>query len=122
MKLSRTPLKLLAATAIAFTALTGCSSNEAKQPTTSAEKVADSVVVKALDNKYEPRKVEIKTGQTVTWEFAGNVKHDVIDPNGLFRSPLMKEGTFSHKFTKAGTYTYKCSLHPEMIGTIVVTD
>jgi len=30
-------------------------------------------------------------------------------------------GTYSHKFTTAGTYLYHCSLHPNMQGTVIVS-
>jgi plastocyanin len=33
----------------------------------------------------------------------------------------MAEGTFSHRFTKPGSYDYLCTLHPNMAGTIEVT-
>jgi plastocyanin len=28
-------------------------------------------------------------------------------------------GSFPFKFTTAGTFTYKCTIHPGMVGTIV---
>ncbi|HTZ41834.1 MAG TPA: plastocyanin/azurin family copper-binding protein [Candidatus Omnitrophota bacterium] len=29
-------------------------------------------------------------------------------------------GTYSHTFAAAGTYSYHCSIHPSMKGTIIV--
>ena len=34
---------------------------------------------------------------------------------------LSKDQTFSATFASAGTFTYKCSIHPSMTGTITVS-
>ncbi|MCW3127521.1 MAG: Copper binding protein plastocyanin/azurin family, partial [Bacteroidetes bacterium] len=40
---------------------------------------------------------------------------------GSFASPTMGGGaTYSHQFTTAGTYTYSCTFHPGMNGTVIV--
>ncbi|EIT90761.1 hypothetical protein MA3A0122R_5078 [Mycobacteroides abscessus 3A-0122-R] len=45
----------------------------------------------------------------------------MVAEDGAFRSPGMDaQGTFSHQFTKAGTYTYVCGIHPFMKATVVV--
>lgn len=44
----------------------------------------------------------------------------MVAEDGAFRSPGMDaQGTFSHQFTKAGTYTY-VRIHPFMKATVVV--
>ncbi|SHX65321.1 amicyanin-alpha [Mycobacteroides abscessus subsp. abscessus] len=49
------------------------------------------------------------------------IPHNVVAEDGAFRSPGMDaRGTFSHQFTKAGTYTYVCGIHPFMKATVVV--
>ncbi|MGO9179297.1 MAG: plastocyanin/azurin family copper-binding protein [Candidatus Limnocylindrales bacterium] len=42
--------------------------------------------------------------------------------NGSFDSAALSTGSsHSHVFTKAGTYAYRCAIHPFMTGTVVVT-
>lgn len=47
--------------------------------------------------------------------------HTVVSDTGLFRSgALDTKESFSFKFDKPGTYHFTCSIHPAMVGTIVV--
>ncbi|TMG10734.1 MAG: hypothetical protein E6I01_14275 [Chloroflexi bacterium] len=55
------------------------------------------------------------------WEDTGN-PHSVTAENGSFDSCLQKAGyTFVVSFATPGTYAYKCSIHPDMKGTVNVT-
>jgi plastocyanin len=52
-----------------------------------------------------------------------SVAHQIASDNGAFTtSGLLGSGaTYSVTFTAAGTYTYHCNIHPNMVGTIVVS-
>jgi len=40
-----------------------------------------------------------------------------------FDSGILGQGeSFSWTFNNAGTYSYSCSIHPTMIGTVIVTE
>ena len=68
-----------------------------------------------------PSKTTIHVGDTVTWKNSSNVMHDVTANDGSFDLGYFDDGeTVSHKFTKAGSYPYYCSLHSGMTGRIVV--
>lgn len=70
---------------------------------------------------YIPSTLTIKVGQTVTWVNQDSTQHDVVANKGEFKSGLFNQGgTFSFTFTKAGTYPYYCSIHPNMTGTTIV--
>jgi plastocyanin len=56
----------------------------------------------------------------VTWTNNDSIGHTVTADDGSFNSPVDPGKTFSFTFTKAGTYTYHCSIHPTMKATIVV--
>jgi amicyanin len=73
--------------------------------------------------KYVPASVHIKVGDTVTWTQVDKVKHTVTIVTGPenFDSGLLNAGqTYSHTFTKPGTYSYKCTPHPNMRGEVIV--
>ena len=77
----------------------------------------------ALQNfAFSPASVTVKVGDTVTWTNKDSTGHTVASDDGTtFTSPTMATGaTFSFTFTKAGTYAYHCSIHPNMKGTVVV--
>ena len=66
------------------------------------------------DFRYGAERILLKRGTTFTWRFRGSVQHDVTvvgGPEG-FSAPWTLAGTFTHRFTKAGTYRLFCSLHP----------
>ncbi len=68
-----------------------------------------------------PPTLTVPAGTTVTWTNKDEEPHNVVAEDGAFRSPGMDaQGTFSHQFTKAGTYTYVCGIHPFMKATVVV--
>jgi plastocyanin len=68
---------------------------------------------------FKPEEVTIKPGETVRWRWAGGVQHDVVGEG--FESKLQSKGTFDHTFDTAGSYPFKCQVHPTtMKGTITV--
>jgi plastocyanin len=71
---------------------------------------------------YGPSSMSVSQGDTVTWTNLDTVEHDVVVTRGpaSFRSPLLSKGqSWSHTFTSPGTYSYICSVHPEMRAAIV---
>jgi len=68
-----------------------------------------------------PTVLHVTLGQTVTWKNLDDVDHTVTSGFGGWASETLHSGaTFSHRFDKAGTYTYYCMLHPNMGGVIDV--
>lgn len=101
--------------------LAGCGGGK-PDITPSATGVEPKVVVSAIDNRYNPQRVQVRVGEAVRWDFQGGAKHDVVEPSGLFVSDLVRTGSFTHVFTKPGVYNYYCSIHPEMRGTVEVVE
>ena len=60
----------------------------------------------------------VDNGWAIYW-LGGN--GSTFDGGGIASSVLNHNDTFSHTFTKAGTYHYICSIHPFMHGTVIVT-
>jgi len=65
--------------------------------------------------------VTVPLNSTVTWTNKDDVPHVIASTDGVFRSKgLDTDDRYSFKFTRAGTYSYYCSIHPKMTGKIVV--
>jgi len=77
-----------------------------------------------IDNfAFGPATLTVARGTTVTWINKDNDAHTVTAAGNkpMFKSPPLDTGdTFSFAFKYPGTYTYFCSIHPSMTGTIVV--
>jgi plastocyanin len=114
------PRPILAALAgLLALALSACGTSGA---TTTAPAADNNGVptVAIQDLAYTPKRLTVPAGATVTWVWRdGAIAHDVKGDG--FRSKVMAEGTFRHRFDQPGTYDYLCTLHPNMTGTIEVT-
>jgi plastocyanin len=70
---------------------------------------------------FMPMEVIVPVGGTVTWKNLDGEPHTVVSLDGTFRSAALDEGdSFSFRFTQPGTYSYLCSIHPQMRARIVV--
>ena len=76
--------------------------------------------VSVVDFGYMPQIERISIGQTVTWRNDGQESHDVTG-NDWHSGPIDYGTTYRHTFGFAGTYQYRCSIHPDMLGTVIVT-
>ena len=75
-----------------------------------------------IDNFSFPESVTVPAGTEVTWTNADDIPHTVVsDDKTTFKSrALDTDDKFSFTFTKPGTYTYFCSIHPKMTAKIIV--
>jgi plastocyanin len=86
-----------------------------------APTVETIIQVSAKNFMFTPASVTVKAGSTVTWVNLDDEPHTVFSDAGLFRSAALDTSEhFSFKFEKAGTYHYLCTIHPRMLGTVVV--
>jgi len=70
---------------------------------------------------FKPAILKTTVGKTVTWRNGDAAPHTATASQ--FSSPqLGKGGSYRRKFTRAGTYTYLCALHPGMRGKVVVAN
>ena len=87
--------------------------------TASEGAVPNSIEVK--DFMFMPTTLTVNAGDKVTWVNKDDEPHTVVSDTGMFRSGAMDtDESFSFKFDKPGTYHFTCSIHPRMVGTIVV--
>jgi plastocyanin len=87
-----------------------------------APAAADSVIkIDMKEFMFAPATINVAAGTEVSWLNADDEPHTVVSDTGLFRSGAIDTNErFSFKFTAPGTYHYTCSIHPRMVGTIVV--
>lgn len=95
-------------------------------PPAMEEGIIVSIVGNSGRNSYNLNPIEIKVGDTVTWINNDSSPHTVTsssnDGSITFDSDVLRRGeTFSFTFDKEGQYPYLCTLHPSMVGTVVVT-
>jgi plastocyanin len=95
----------------------GSGTGASAAPTATASK---SVTVTIKGFKFKPGTINIGKGDRVVWVNRDSVKHDATR-GGSFTTGKIKPGkAVAVKFGAKGTYRYHCTLHPEMIGKIVV--
>ena len=88
---------------------------------TATAKAAASGSVTIADFQFTPAQITINQGDTVTWTNDGPTPHSATAPDGSFDTGIFPAGqSRSHTFHDAGTFSYICTPHPNMHGTIVV--
>jgi plastocyanin len=91
-------------------------------PTRAKGEAAASQLQVQVDNfTFGPATLTVPVNSTVTWVNKDDLPHVIASNDGVFKSKALDtDDKYSYTFTKAGTYAYFCSIHPKMVGTIVV--
>ncbi len=122
---------VLTACAIGFAALGGLSGC-GESPSDPLPEADATVVLLALDNRFEPVTLSARVGEVVAVvvKNEGFAVHNVrilsTDSEGRdYRSKRTlspgEESTFKFRFNAPGTYDFQCEFHlPDMSGTIIV--
>jgi plastocyanin len=96
--------------------------------------IADSPLLKAsasaaagghdvrIDNfSFAPVELTVPVGSKVTWINHDDIPHTVVSTEKKFASPVLDtDDKFTFEFTNPGSYKYYCSIHPKMIGELLV--
>lgn len=70
---------------------------------------------------FSPSTITVPINTTVTWTNKDDVPHTVTNALGFFDSGSLDYGeTFSYNFSVEGTYTYSCTIHSSIQGTVIV--
>lgn len=92
----------------------GSASAPAPKPTTGGK-----VQVSIKGFAFQAQSTKVVPGTTIEWKNFDTVNHTIV--GGDFQSGILTPGlSYSHKFTKEGTYIYYDGLHRDITGEIVV--
>ena len=108
--------------AVAVTALLAAALPELTAAGEAVVAAATNTATVNIDNfAFAPATLTVTAGATVTWKNEDDSPHRIGDKNGTFKSAALDtDDTFSHTFAAPGEYPYICTIHPYMIGKIIV--
>lgn len=71
---------------------------------------------------FAPATLTVPAGTRVVWTNQDEEPHVITSAGSLFASSkgLDTSDSYAVTFSKLGTYAYYCSIHPMMVGTIIV--
>ena len=128
LKKSKRGLAILAVVAGVASAIAcngaGYSSPTAPNPAPPGSPAADvTITIRGMlgAQSFDPKPGSVKVGQSVAWHNADSIPHN---PTGSgFNTGLLSPGQTSQSvtFTAAGDVSYHCAIHPDMVGTLSVT-
>jgi plastocyanin len=126
MRSSRFALATFALTAAVLVA--GCSSSSTPAAPTPPSSAGPSTAVSIPPGAstltltaYNPNPVNVAVGTTVRWTNTDSVAHTSTSDGGAWNSGTLAGGShFDFTFQTAGSFPYRCTIHPGMVGTIVV--
>jgi len=99
--------------------------NSATQSSQSSHAPTSANAVTIQNFAFLPGDITIKKGTTVTWTNNDSTAHSVNETDnqkGPDSGDLNPGDKYSFNFDQTGTFKYRCNLHPEMLGTVTVTD
>jgi len=112
-----------------FVAVSACDTNGANGPgsTPTAPTVLPPQVtidVAEMNGPYSfyPSPIVVQSDQTVLWRNSDTVTHHVVFDQGSIDTGTLAPGTLSQPMAIGeGTWSYHCSIHPTMVGSVTIT-
>lgn len=71
------------------------------------------------NQSFLPNPATVPTGQPVIWHNVDTTTHRVVLNDGKLDTGDLTPGAFSQPMTLVAAGPYHCSIHPEMVGTLV---
>ncbi len=88
--------------------------------TTSVPASTDEAAVGIADFKFMPPDVEVPIGGSVVWTNNDKQPHTATSAGSFDAGAIQPGASATVAFRTAGTFTYICSFHPFMTGTVTV--
>jgi len=78
--------------------------------------------IEIKDFAFNPQNITVKSGEKITWINRDEEPHTIVSVEKQFKksSALDTDQEFTVVAGSPGTYSYFCSVHPKMTGTIIV--
>ncbi|MBL4678924.1 MAG: cupredoxin family copper-binding protein [Mucilaginibacter sp.] len=111
--------------AVIVIAIAACSKSKSDPaPTTPPPAAGGANAVSIKNFAFSPMSITIKKGESVTWTNGDSAPHTATDDAGAFDSGSLATGaTYSKSFAAAGTFTYHCTFHSNMVNAkVIVTE
>lgn len=102
----------------------GCGGGEADSTSDTGVAEDGVAVVEMKDISYTPREVTVKVDDTVRWVNRDPVAHTITDDGGRFDSGTVSgsDATYEQTYVDPGVFSYTCTIHPTMKGTVIVEE
>jgi plastocyanin len=120
---SRLAAAILAAPLIGVFGCGGYSNSSPTGPDGLASAPEGAVVINVTGitgaRSFSPNPATVPAGQVVSWHNVDGIVHRVVLDNGRLDTGNLSPGRFSAAMTLPAAGGYHCSIHPEMVGTLV---
>jgi plastocyanin len=84
-----------------------------------------TVTVPIRNFTFTPADLTVHVGDTVIWVNEDRAPHDATTTGAPvpFGSGILRQGeSYRYTFTAPGTYSYQCTIHPNMVGTVTAVE
>jgi plastocyanin len=102
--------------------MSACGSSSPASPSTPAADVTIQILGDNASQSYSPNPTTMRVGLSVAWHNGDTIAHDATQDAARFQTGTLNANATSTPITMstAGTFTYHCTIHPGMIGTLTV--
>lgn len=99
-----------------------CLAARGNEMTNGAPVVDNKNKIEIKDFAFNPQIITVKSGETITWINRDEEPHTIVSVEKQFKKSPALDTDQQYTVTAGapGTYSYFCSVHPKMTGTIVV--
>jgi len=80
---------------------------------------SETYYVRIQNSQFYPSSITISSGDTVRWTNLDSTNHTVVGTD-FSSGNITSQDSYDHTFTKAGTYSYYCSIETSMKGIVIV--
>jgi plastocyanin len=113
---------VLAGSTFVAAACGGYGSNSPSAPSAStppADAITINIVRENGTQSFSPDPATVPAGRTVVWHNIDTTTHRVVLNDGRLDTGNLAPGAFSQPMTLSAPGPYHCSIHPDMVGTLV---